>query len=135
MSRRSRPQYRPGLEWILGVAFPDTLTRPVRLAQGITFRSVLRFASDFFPTRPHGASAGVSRRRRLRAVASGSRLLPSRPAKDFHLQSTHARHTRLGLRPPSVAEPSARVFSNGCSPLRRSLIESLWMEINRLGAI
>src|SRR5208337_4258722 len=69
---------------------------------GITFRSVLRFVSGFFPTRPHGARAGVSRRRRLRAVAFGSRLLPSRPAKDFHLQSSaHARHTR----PPSVPTP------------------------------
>src|SRR5208283_2329918 len=30
----------------------------------------------------------------LRAVASSSRLLPTRPAKDFHLQSSaHARHT------------------------------------------
>jgi len=61
---------------------------------GVHFRSVLRFASGFFPTRPRGASAGVSRRQGLRAVASGSRLLPPRPAKDFHLQSSaHARHT------------------------------------------
>jgi hypothetical protein len=61
---------------------------------GVHFRSVLRFASGFFPTRPRGASAGVSRRQGLRAVASSSRLLPPRPAKDFHLQSrAHARHT------------------------------------------
>ena len=60
----------------------------------VHLRSVLRFASGFFPTRPHGASAGVSRRQSLRAVASSSRLLPTRPAKDFHLQSSaHARHT------------------------------------------
>jgi len=37
MSRRPRPHYRPGLDWILGVAFVDTLTRPVRLAQRFTF--------------------------------------------------------------------------------------------------
>src|SRR5277367_4089604 len=36
MSRRSRPHYHSGLEWILGVAFEDTLTRPARLAQGFT---------------------------------------------------------------------------------------------------
>ena len=61
---------------------------------GVHLRSVLRFASGFFPTRPCGSSNGVSRRQILRAVASGSRLLPSRPAKDFHLQSSaHARHT------------------------------------------
>ena len=77
---------------------------------GITFRSVLRFASGFFPTRPHGASPGVSRRRRLRAVASGSRLLPSRPAKDFHLQSSaHARHTRSGYALPSLS-PRRRIL-------------------------
>ncbi len=64
---------------------------------GVYFRSVLRFASGFFPTRPRGARViGVSRRQTLRAVASGSRLLPTRPAKDFHLQSSaHARHTFL----------------------------------------
>src|SRR5271163_5093194 len=61
---------------------------------GVHSRSVLRFASGFFPTRPRGASAGVSRRQGLRAVASSSRLLPPRPATDFHLQSSaHARHT------------------------------------------
>jgi hypothetical protein len=60
----------------------------------VHLRSVLRFASGFFPTRPHGASSAVSRRHPLRAVASGSRLLPTRPAKDFHLQSSaHVRHT------------------------------------------
>ena len=71
--------------------------RPVGPAcSGLHLRSVLRFASGFFPTRPHGARTGVSRRHSLRAVASGSRLLPTRPAKDFHLQSSaHARHTSL----------------------------------------
>ena len=56
---------------------------------------MLRFASGFFPTRPRGARVlGVSRRPTLRAVASSSRLLPTGPAKDSHLQSSaHARHT------------------------------------------
>ena len=57
---------------------------------------MLRFASGFFPTSP-----------RDNAVAAGSRLLPTRPAKDFHLQSSaHARHTRSGYallrRPPKA---------------------------------
>lgn len=61
---------------------------------GVYLRSVLRFASGFFPTRPRGARQRVSRRAALRAVASGSRLLPTRPVKDFHLQSSaHAGHT------------------------------------------
>src|SRR5208283_1498734 len=54
MSRRSRPHYRPGLEWILGVAFPNTLTRPVRLAQGFTF---VRCCGSPRASSPHGLTA------------------------------------------------------------------------------
>ena len=81
---------------------------------GVHFRSVLRFASGFFPTRPRGARQCVSRRQTLRAVASGSRLLPTRPAKDFHLQSSaHARHTRR-------ATPSDRMGRPGRAGSSRS---------------
>ena len=62
MSCRCRSHYRPDLGWILGVAFVGTLTRPARPAPGVHLRSVLRFASGFFPTRPRGASSRVSRR-------------------------------------------------------------------------
>src|SRR5271170_1789084 len=52
MSRRPRPQYRLGLEWILGVAFAYTLTRPVRLAQGLpSFGAAVRLG-----LLPHTAS-------------------------------------------------------------------------------
>jgi len=108
MSRRARPHYRPGLGWILGVAFVDTLTRPVRLAQGFTF---VRCCGAPRASSPHGLAApgpashdGIS----LRAVASGSRLLPTRPAKDFHLQSSaHARHT-YAL--PQAPEPESSLI-------------------------
>src|SRR3954447_22683993 len=83
MSRRARPHYRPSLGWILGIAFVDTLTRPVRLAQGFT---CVRCCGSPRASSPHGLAApglashdGIS----LHAVASGSRLLPTRPAKDF----------------------------------------------------
>jgi hypothetical protein len=75
-------------------------------------RSVLRFASDFFPTRPRGARQRVSRRTNLHAVASGSRLLPTRPVKDFHLQSSaHAGHTFVSPPPASLILIVARVSS------------------------
>ena len=65
MSRNARPYYRPGLSWILGVAFEDTLTRPVRLAQEFTFVRCHGSPSGFFPPQwPHGAGSGVSRRHR-----------------------------------------------------------------------
>src|SRR5208282_6146936 len=78
----------------------------------VHLRSVLRFASGFFSTRPHGARPGVSRRQSLHAVASSSRLLPTRPAKDFHLQSSaHARHTS-GRATPSLRDaPTATRYA------------------------
>src|SRR5271163_2458952 len=51
MSRRSRPHYHSGLEWILGVAFEDTLTRPARLAQGFT---PVRCCGSPRASSPHG---------------------------------------------------------------------------------
>src|ERR1700692_573988 len=54
MPRRSRPHYRPGLGWILGVAFGDTLTRPVRLAQGFT---CVRCCGSPRASSPHGLTA------------------------------------------------------------------------------
>jgi hypothetical protein len=117
MSRRLRPHYRPGLGWILGIAFEDTLTRPVRLAQRFTF---VRCCGSPRASSPHGLAApgpashdGVS----LRAVASGSRLLPTRPAKDFHLQSSaHARHTShaaLGLDKPRAVRWCGEAAARG----------------------
>jgi hypothetical protein len=116
MSRRPRPHYRPGLGWILGVAFGDTLTRPVRLAQGFTF---VRCCGSPRASSPHGLAApglaspdGIS----LRAVASGSRLLPTRPAKDFHLQSSaHARHTSATHRERRATTSTGRgpTYTNG----------------------
>src|SRR5665647_2894146 len=121
MSCRARSHYRPGLGWILGVAFGDTLTRPVRLAQEFTF---VRCCSSPRASSPHGLAApgrSVFRRHSLRAVASSSRLLPTRPAKDFHLHSSaHARHTSpVALRAPSATaseeepnDPFIEDFSN-----------------------
>src|SRR5271170_5705736 len=54
MSRRSRPHYHSGLEWILGVAFEDTLTRPARLAQGFTH---VRCCGSPRASSPHGLAA------------------------------------------------------------------------------
>src|ERR1700691_2447311 len=56
MSRRSRPHYHSGLEWILGVAFEDTLTRPARLAQGFT---CVRCCGAPRASSPHGLAASA----------------------------------------------------------------------------
>src|SRR5450759_2021005 len=81
---------------------------PITASASVGFwasRSMPRFASGFFPTPPRGASRLPSHDvAPLRAVASGSRLLPTRPAKDLHLQSSaHARHTFDCPRPTTPA--------------------------------
>src|SRR5579863_8125510 len=87
MCRRSRPQYRSDLGWILGVAFLGTLTRSARPAQGFT---CIRCCSTPRASFPHDLAAKETTPRgaALRAVAFSSRLLPTRPAEDFHLLSS-----------------------------------------------
>src|ERR1700683_4355951 len=54
MSRSPRSHYRLGLGWILGIAFEDTLTRPIRLAQEFTF---VRCHGLPRASSPHGLTA------------------------------------------------------------------------------
>src|SRR4051812_42278635 len=108
MSRDARPHYRPGLGWILGVAFEDRLTRPVRLAQGFTF------------VRCHGSPRllphTASRRRvwRLstaspRAVASSARLHQRAPRRTF----TSNPVPMSGTPSSAVVAAAAAVFAGG----------------------
>src|SRR5271169_1105307 len=54
MSRCPRSPYRLGLGWILGFAFEDTLTRPIRLAQEFT---IVRCHGSPRASSPHGLTA------------------------------------------------------------------------------
>ena len=48
----------------------------------------------------------------LRAVAFGSRLLPTRPVKDFHLQSSaHAGHTNADIADAAVSDSQTIVLT------------------------
>jgi hypothetical protein len=121
MSRRRRSHYRPSLGWNLGVAFEGTLTRLRWPVQEFT---CVRCCGSPRASSPHGLAAPasrVSRRTMLRAVASGSRLLPTRPVKDLHLQSSaHAGHTfrrYAALRASSLGAASPQ--PKGWSTLRR----------------
>jgi hypothetical protein len=122
MSRRRRSHYRPSLGWILGVAFEGTLTRLGRPVQEFT---CVRCCGSPRASSPHGLAAPasrVSRRATLRAVASGSRLLPTRPVKDFHLQSSaHAGHTSAAALRSAATAFDARYADNerglDCAPI------------------
>jgi hypothetical protein len=131
MSRRRRSHYRPSLGWILGVAFEGTLTRLEWPVQEFTR---VRCCGSPRASSPHGLAAPasrVSRRTMLHAVASGSRLLPTRPVKDLHLQSSaHAGHTsaaalrcaarlqpwRCGLTTWRVVNSSTPILVNPSAP-------------------
>jgi hypothetical protein len=72
------------LDWTLGVAYGGTLTRLNQPAQEFTR---VRCCGSPRTSSPHGLAAPasrVSRRTMLRAVASGSRLLPTRPVNTAH---------------------------------------------------
>jgi len=68
--------------------------RPGLSEASLSFGAAARLPASF----PHGLAAPsriVSRRSRLRAVAFGLRLLPTRSAEDLHLLSrVHAWHTK-----------------------------------------
>src|SRR5262245_5709995 len=126
MSRRRRSHYRPSLGWILGVAFEGTLTR---LGWPVQEFTRVRCCGSPRASSPHGLAAPasrVSRRATLRAVASGSRLLPTRPVKDFHLQSSaHAGHTSAAALRSAATAFDARYADNerglDCTPIRGAL--------------
>src|ERR1035441_5547180 len=109
MSRRSRPHYQPGLEWILGVAFVDTLTRPVRLAQGFTF---VRCCGAPRASSPHGLTAPALTSHdgrycvQLPPARGCHHLAPQRPftSNPVPMPGTPP----VGLRPPCAATDHRR---------------------------
>src|SRR5271168_2263616 len=102
MSRRSRPHYHSGLEWILGVAFEDTLTRPARLAQGFTH---VRCCGSPRASSPHGLAAPALASRdgrdcvQLPPARGCYHLAPRRTftSNPVPMPGTHVRFSRIRL--------------------------------------
>ena len=103
MSRRSRPQYRSGLGWILGVAFEDTLSRPTRLAQGFT---CVRCCGSPRASSPHGLTAPAL------ASHDGKDCVQLPPARGcYHLaprRTFTSNPVPMPGTPPSVPTPMRR---------------------------
>src|SRR5271166_372048 len=118
MSRDARPPYRSGLGWILGFAFGDTLTRPVRLAQGFTF---VRCHGSPRASSPHGLTApGLAS---LDGIAACSCL--------WLAVATNS--PREGLSPPIQCPCQARLLSLLLAP-GRAPMEALTMVAFALAA-
>src|SRR5450631_2688719 len=125
MSRRSRPHYRPGLGWILGVAFGDTLTRPVRLAQGFT---CVRCCGSPRASSPHGLTAPAL------ASHDGSHCVQLPPARGCYQLAPQRTFTSNpvpmpGTPPVPLTEPYVRVTHTapwiGMSEFQRELVRDL----------
>ena len=107
MSRRSRLEYSHGHGRKLGVALPGTLTLVREACREVHLRSVLRFASSFHPTRPHGkgsvvptpdrhlvqlpSTRGCLRQAPQRTCTSNHSTMPNAPASAYGLRSVAAR--------------------------------------------
>src|ERR1700674_3844980 len=104
MSRRSRPHYRPGLGWILGVAFGDTLTRPVRLAQRFT---CVRCCGSPRASSPHGLTAPAL------ASHDGSHCVQLPPARGCYQLAPQRTFTSNPVPMPGTR----RVGTGDCSPV------------------
>src|SRR3978361_2285865 len=114
MSRNARPHYRPGLGWILGVAFVDTLTRPVRLAQGFTF---VRCHGSPRASSPHGLTApGLASLDGIAACSCLWRAVPTNTPREGlapPIQCPCQAHLRAPATPASALDPVALAPAKG----------------------
>src|ERR1700689_3875269 len=109
MSRSPRSHYRLGLGWILGIAFEDTLTRPIRLAQEFTF---VRCHGLPRASSPHGLTA-----------PAGCRLTTSPTACSCLWLAVATNSPREGLTPPIQCPCQAHL--RGCAGSRSPLAPGL----------
>jgi len=109
-SRRRRPHYRPAAIGYRASRWKARLPRQAGLT-GVHFRSVLRFASGFHPTRPHGKGFGCA----MPASVSCSCLRPlvaaNWPHKGLSPSVIHPCPTHHPPRPRPRLLPHTRLFA------------------------
>src|SRR5271156_656006 len=125
MSRRSRPHYHSGLEWILGVAFEDTLTRPARLAQGFTH---VRCCGSPRASSPHGLAAPAL------ASRDGRDCVQLPPARGCYHLAPRRTFTSNPLPMPGTRRVGAKDYSSAplTEPDVRATHPALWIDISEV---
>src|SRR5271156_5649081 len=125
MSRRSRPHYHSGLEWILGVAFEDTLTRPARLAQGFTH---VRCCGSPRASSPHGLSAPAL------ASHDGRDCVQLPPARGCYHLAPRRTFTSNPVPMPGTRRVGAKDYYSGplTEPDVRATHPALWIDISEV---
>src|SRR5277367_3080009 len=125
MSRRSRPHYHSGLEWILGVAFEDTLTRPARLAQGFTH---VRCCGSPRASSPHGLAAPAL------ASRDGRDCVQLPPARGCYHLAPRRTFTSNPAPMPGTRRVGAKDYSSAplTEPDVRASHPALWIDISEV---
>src|SRR5271170_419370 len=125
MSRRSRPHYRSGPEWILGVAFEDTLTRPARLAQGFTS---VRCCGAPRASSPHGLAAPAL------ASRDGRDCVQLPPARGCYHLAPRRTFTSNPVPMPGTRRVGAKDYSSAplTEPDVRASHPALWIDISEV---
>src|SRR5271168_275359 len=125
MSRRSRPHYHSGLEWILGVAFEDTLTRPARLAQGFTH---VRCCGSPRASSPHGLAAPAL------ASRDGKDCVQLPPARGCYHIAPRRTFTSNPVPMPGTRRVGAKDYSSAplTEPDVRASHPALWIDISEV---
>src|SRR5271163_1079520 len=125
MSRRSRPHYRSGPEWILGVAFEDTLTRPARLAQGFTS---VRCCGAPRASSPHGLAAPAL------ASRDGKDCVQLPPARGCYHLAPRRTFTSNPVPMPGTRRVGAKDYSFAplTEPDVRATHPALWIDISEV---
>ena len=108
-SRRRRPHYRPAAIGYRASRWKARLPRQAGLT-GVHFRSVLRFASGFQPTRPRGKDLGCAKPASTSCSCLRLLVASNRPHKGLspsiiHPCPTHVRLLRLRLSKRTGAIP------------------------------
>src|SRR5271168_740681 len=127
MSRNPRSPYRFGLGGILGFAFEDTLTRPIRLAQEFTF---VRCHGLPRASSPHGLTAPAGCRLTTSPTACSCLWLAvatnsPREGLTPPIQCPCQAHLRPSAHPRGLSHPDCRsVLFDVASERRQRLVET-----------
>ena len=114
-SRRRRPHYRPATVGYRASRWKARLPRQTGLT-GVHLRSVLRFASGFHPTRPHGKGLGCAMPASVSCSCLRLLVASNRPHKGLSPSVIHPCPTHLPPRPRPRLQPHTRSWGTPLVP-------------------
>ena len=123
-SRRRRPHYRPTAIGYRASRCKARLPRQAGLT-GVRLRSVLRFASGFHPTRPHGKGLGCAMQASVSCSCLRLLVASNWPHKGLSPSVIHPCPTHLS--PSGLRSPSRPALGARAAP-RSIVLKAKWAE-------